>query len=124
MLFPQTYAHHATMLAEDTVILVRGRLDRRDDVPKLVATEVSVPDLSTATRGPVVITLPVNRCTTPVVERLKDVLAAHPGALEVHLRLQAAARTTVLRLDDGLRVAASPALMGDLKALLGASCLG
>jgi hypothetical protein len=28
-----------------------------------------------------------------------------------------------MRLDDGLRVTPSPALMGDLKALLGPSCL-
>jgi DNA polymerase-3 subunit alpha len=28
-----------------------------------------------------------------------------------------------MRLDDGLRVAPSPALFGDLKALLGPSCL-
>ena len=70
------------------------------------------------------ITLPVARCTPPVVDRLKEVLATHPGPTEVHLRLQAASRTTVLRIDDGLRVAASPALMGDLKALLGPACLG
>ena len=30
----------------------------------------------------------------------------------------------VLRIDDGLRVNPSPALMGDLKALLGPACLG
>jgi DNA polymerase-3 subunit alpha len=41
----------------------------------------------------------------------------------VHLRLQSAARTTVLRLDDGLRVNPSPSLMGDLKVLLGPACL-
>ena len=58
-----------------------------------------------------------------MVERLKEVLATHPGATEVHLQLQAASRTTVLRLDDGLRVAPSPALFGDLKALLGPACL-
>jgi hypothetical protein len=58
-----------------------------------------------------------------MVERLKEVLATHPGMTEVHLRLQGAARTTVMRLDDGLRVNPSPALMGDLKALLGPSCL-
>jgi hypothetical protein len=58
-----------------------------------------------------------------MVERLKDVLATHPGMTEVHLRLQGADRTTVMRLDDGLRVTPSPALMGDLKALLGPSCL-
>ncbi len=124
MFFPQTYQLYATTLAEDAVVVVRGRLDRREDVPKLVAMELSLPDLSEGPRGPVVISLPTVRCTPPVVERLKDVLATHPGATEVHLRLQAASRTTVLRIDDGLRVNPSPALMGDLKALLGPACLG
>jgi DNA polymerase-3 subunit alpha len=123
MFFPQTYQQFATTLAEDAVVVVRGRLDRRDDVPKLVAMEMTLPDLSEGPRGPVVISLPVGRCTPPVVDRLKEVLATHPGATEVHLRLQAPSRTTVLRIDDGLRVNASPALMGDLKALLGAACL-
>ena len=123
MFFPQTYQQFSTTLAEDAVVIVRGRLDRRDDVPKLVAVEMTMPDLSEGPRGPVVISLPVARCTPPVVDRLKEVLATHPGATEVHLRLQAASRTTVLRIDDGLRVNPSPALMGDLKALLGPACL-
>ena len=123
MFFPQTYQLFATSLAEDTVVVVRGRLDRRDEAPKLVAMEMSLPDLSEGPRGPVVISLPTARCTPPVVERLKEVLATHPGPTEVHLRLLSAARTTVLRLDDGLRVNASPALMGDLKVLLGPACL-
>ncbi|MDQ1485656.1 MAG: polymerase subunit alpha, partial [Actinomycetota bacterium] len=42
---------------------------------------------------------------------------------EVQLQLRNGARTTVLRLDENLRVDATPALMGDLKALLGPSCL-
>ena len=124
MFFPQTYQLYATTLAEDAVVVVRGRLDRREDVPKLIAMELNLPDLSEGPRGPVVISLPAVRCTPPVVERLKEVLATHPGATEVHLRLQAASRTTVLRIDDGLRVNPSPALMGDLKALLGPACLG
>jgi DNA polymerase III subunit alpha len=123
MFFPQTYQLYATALAEDAVVIIRGRLDRREDVPKLVAMELTLPDLSEGPRGPVIISLPVARCTPPVVERLKEVLATHPGATEVHLRLQAAARTTVLRIDDGLRVNATPALMGDLKQLLGPACL-
>ena len=121
MFFPATYQLVATQLVEDTVVLVRGRLDRRDDVPKLVALELSLPDLSTQTqRGPVVISLPVARCVPPVVDRLKDVLASHPGVVEVHLQLQSPARTTVMRLDDRLRVTPTPALYADLKELLGA----
>ncbi len=123
MFFPATYQQCATLLAEDAIVLVRGRLDRREDVPKLIAMDVTVPDLSEAPRGPVVVTLAATRCTPPVVERLREILASHPGVSEVRLQLQSGVRTTVLRLDDGLRVTPSPALMADLKALLGSSCL-
>ncbi len=124
MFFPQTYQQCGIHLAEDAVVLVRGRVDRREDVPKLIAMELSVPDLSQGPRGPVVLMLPAARCTPPVVDRLKEVLGTHPGTTEVHLHLSSSTRTTVLRLDERLRVSASPALMGDLKALLGPACLG
>jgi DNA polymerase III subunit alpha len=124
MLFPATYQQHALQLAEDTIVVVKGRVDRRDDSPQVIASEISLPDLAEAPAGPVVVTMAVSRCTAPVAERLRDVLATHPGSTEVHLRLDGGGRTTVLRLDDALRVAPSSALMGDLKALLGPTCLG
>ena len=49
---------------------------------------------------------PSTRCTPPVVEQLKEVLRTHPGTTEVRLKLMARAGTTVLRLDDRLRVTA------------------
>ena len=125
LFFPATYALVATALAEDAVVIVKGRLDRREDVAKLIAMDLTVPELTdAAARGPVKISLPTQRCTPPVVERLKEVLVAHPGVTEVQLALQSAGRTTVLRIDEGLRVTPSPALFGDLKALLGPACLG
>jgi DNA polymerase-3 subunit alpha len=58
-----------------------------------------------------------------VVERFKEVLASHPGTTEVHLQLVNGGKTTVVRLDDRLRVTATPSLFADLKALLGPGCL-
>jgi DNA polymerase-3 subunit alpha len=84
---------------------------------------VNVPDLTEGPSGPVVISMPVNRCTPPLVEQLRDVLKTHPGMTEVQLRLLASQRTTLMKLDDRLRVTPTPALMADLKALLGPSCL-
>jgi DNA polymerase-3 subunit alpha len=123
MFFPQTYVNAAVHLVEDAVVLVRGRVDRREEVPKIIASEITVPDLSVGPRGPVVVSLPTPRCTPPVVERFKEVLAAHPGTTDVHLQLVHAGKTTVVRLDDTLRVRATPALFADLKALLGTGCL-
>ena len=66
----------------------------------------------------------IARCTPPTVERLKDVLRSYPGTTEVHLSLDSPGKKTVMRLEDALRVAITPALSADLKALLGAGCLG
>ena len=123
LFFPQSYQTVSHVLAEDLVVVVKGRVNRRDDVPTIYAQELSLPDLDEGERGPVVVSMPVTRCTPPVVERLKDVLATHPGPTEVHLRLTQTGRATLMRLADGLRVTPSPALFGDLKALLGPSCL-
>ncbi|HEX5510418.1 MAG TPA: DNA polymerase III subunit alpha [Actinomycetales bacterium] len=123
LFFPQTYQQVLHELREDLVCVIRGRLNRRDDVPTIYASEMSLPDLSEGPRGPVTIALPVTRCNPPTVGRLKEVLATHPGVTEVHLRLTQPGRATVMKLDDALRVTPSPALFGDLKALLGPTCL-
>ena len=123
MVFPNTYGDVGAHLAQDAVLVVKGKVDRRDEGLQLIASDVSVPDLSDAHVGPVVLALPATRCTPPVVASLREVLASHPGSTEVQLRLESRGRVTVMRLDDGLRVAPSPALMGDLKALLGPGCL-
>jgi DNA polymerase-3 subunit alpha len=124
MVFPATYQLVGPHVVPDAVLLVKGRLDKsEEEAPKLIAMEVSVPDLSTGEQGPVVVTIPASRCIPPVIDRFKEVLAAHPGVTEVRLALANGPRTTVVRLDDRLRVTPSPSLYGDLKALLGPSCL-
>jgi DNA polymerase-3 subunit alpha len=121
--FPKVYADCALSLAEDAVVLVRARVSRSDDRISLHAQSVSVPDLSNSARGPMQLTVAAGRCTPPVVDRLRDVLRSHPGTTSVHLKLQNGERSTLLRLDDAWRVTPTSALMGDLKALLGADCL-
>jgi DNA polymerase-3 subunit alpha len=123
LLFPSSYQLCSTLLVEDAIVVVKGRLSRQKDQPEIHGQEVSQPDLSQGPSGPVVISLPSTRCTPPVVEQLRDVLGTHPGVTEVRLRLMTRTSTTVMRLDDRLRVSASPALFADLKALLGPHCL-
>lgn len=123
MFFPATYQLVSTQLVEDAVVFVKGRLDKREDVPRLVAMELQVPDLSNAgTNAPVILTIPALKVTPPMVSRLGEILSHHKGESEVRIRLQGPSKTTVLRLDRH-RVKPDPALFGDLKVLLGPSCL-
>jgi DNA polymerase III subunit alpha len=124
LFFPATYQACMTLVIEDGIVVVKGRLDRREEVPKLVAMEVSAPDLAAGEQGPFLVSLPAARCVPPVVDRLKEVLRSHPGPVEVQLRLRGGAGTTLIRLDDKLRVRPSPSLLADLKQLLGPACVG
>jgi DNA polymerase-3 subunit alpha len=116
MFFPATYAQTALTIAEDAIVAIKGRTDAREDTVKLIASDIVVLDTSEAPRGPVVVKMASARCTPPMVDRLRDVLATHPGTTEVHLQLVS---TNNPRVVLQYRVTPSPALMGDLKALLG-----
>jgi DNA polymerase-3 subunit alpha len=124
LFFPATYQACMSLIIEDAIVVVKGRLDRREEAPKLIAMEVRVPELPADGQGPFVVSLMEARCVAPVVERLREVLRSHPGPTEVHLKLLTGSRAKVVRLDDKLRVKPSPSLLADLKQLLGPACVG
>jgi len=123
LFFGEVYQTFSSMLVEDQVAVVRGRIRKRDDSVELQAVEVSIPDTSLTPDAPVQLQVPEARCTPDVVEQLREVLSTHPGGTEVQVKVTGPGRATVLRLQDSLRVQRSSALFGDLKALLGPGCL-
>ena len=123
LFFAATYQAHALNLIEDRVIVVRGRIDKREEAPRITALDMTIPDVSTAPTGPLVITMDATRVTPPVVDRMKEILRSHPGSREVHLKLDDGNKGLVMKIDDDLRVTASPSLSADLKSVLGPDCL-
>jgi len=123
LFFAGTYAAHAMNLVEDRVVVIRGRLDKREELPRFTALEMHMPDVNQAPAGPLVITIDATRVNAPMVERMKEILRSHPGAREVHLKIQDGAKATIMKIDDDLRVTASPSLSADLKSVLGPECL-
>jgi DNA polymerase-3 subunit alpha len=123
LFFPNTYEVIGQYIAEDAIVIVKGRVDRRDDTPRIMAMDMSMPDLShNPDTKPITLTMPIARCTPPLVSELKEILVSHPGKCEVHVHLQNGSRTTVMRL-GGFKVAPTPALRADLKMILGPSAV-
>jgi DNA polymerase-3 subunit alpha len=123
VVFARLYEQAAALLRPDAILLVKGRvdIDARDESAKLMAMEIHEPKLGDA--GPLVINLPADSCTPTTVDRLKDVLASHPGSTQVFLHLGRGPRTTVLRLDSQFAVDTRNGLFAELKELLGPTAL-
>ncbi|MFI7597754.1 DNA polymerase III subunit alpha [Actinoplanes sp. NPDC049681] len=123
LFFPNTYEVIGQYIAEDAIVVVKGRVDRRDDTPRIMAMDMSMPDVShNPDSKPITLTMPITRCTPPLVSELKEILVSHPGDSEVHVHLLNGSRKTVMRL-GGFKVAPTPALRADLKMILGPSAV-
>ena len=121
--FSNSYQQHALNLIEDRIVVIRGRIDKKEETPQVTAIDLSIPDINQAPIGPFIIKLEAERCTPPIVDRMKEILRSHPGTREVHLKIEGGSKNTILRLDDGLKITASPSLSADLKSILGPDCL-
>ncbi len=124
LFFPQTFEQVRNLLRQDLICVVRGRLNRRDEVPTLYAMELTIPDVSRGVRAD----RSSSRCRRPGSPRRwpSSSRACWPttrASPRCTCGWSSPAMRTVLRLDDGLRVTPSPALFGDLKHLLGPGSL-
>jgi DNA polymerase III subunit alpha len=123
MVFPKTMLAYGELLAEDAIVCVRGRFDTRDDAPKLVAMEITRPELVLDGGPPVRVRVKLGSLDAAKTTRLSEILRQHPGDSPVFVHLESPEKTTVLRLGDDHLVDARNGLFAELRVLLGADCL-
>jgi len=117
--FPKTMSEYGALLDDDAIVLVKGRIDMRDDQVKLVCLEVQRPNLATDGTIDLRISLPVNALTDTKVGALKRLLSEHPGNSPVFLHVG----QKVIRLPSEFRVDSRRGLIGELRVLLGPNAI-
>jgi DNA polymerase-3 subunit alpha len=123
MVFPKTMSQYGHLLADDAIVVIKGRVDQRDDIVKVIAMEVTRPELVLDGGPPVRIKVRINGLSDAKVTRLKELLSVHPGDSPVFVHLESPDKTTVLRLGDDHLVDAGNGLFAELRVLLGADCI-
>ena len=117
--FPRVMTDVAHLLADDAVVCVKGRLDLREETPKLICMELKRPTLMLDGAGPLHLEVPIHLLTDERVDQLKRLLLDHPGDSAVFLHVG----TKVIRLADSYAVEARNGLLAELRVLLGPGCL-
>ena len=78
--FPRLFATHGHMVVDDHIAIVRGRLDRRDDVrATLMAAEITVIELPKTGIETLVIDMSRRSMSTDEIDEVRALLEQHPG---------------------------------------------
>jgi DNA polymerase-3 subunit alpha len=124
--FPQTYQLYSPALVEDAVIALTGKIRKQESsegnaTVTVSAEKIEVLDLAAAQSGAaVVISIRSEKITPAVVDELKRILLAHPGASPVHLTITRARPHKSLRVNlPDFTIDPTNGFMADVKSLLG-----
>ncbi|AIJ25253.1 DNA polymerase III subunit alpha [Amycolatopsis methanolica] len=122
LFFPKSYALFQADLIEDNAVLVKGRVNWREDKMSVFGGGLVPLDLSEIGNGddepPLVLRCTAERLDKSVVGELKSTLLAHRGDTPVRLKLVGKQRETTFALYD-YPVKVSSMLMGELKGIPG-----
>jgi DNA polymerase-3 subunit alpha len=114
--FPKTLVEIGHLLADDAIVSIRGRLDRRDDARVgFMAQKVEVlENLGAAGPRAVRIMLAASAIDEHTIDRLKDILVEFPGDSPVYFDIGG----KVIKLTDAFNISVDKA-MGDLRVAFG-----
>jgi len=120
LVFYHKYEELADELRDDAIVLVKGRLDMRDNSRRLMADEVKPLPRSGMRAARLLLVMDTDRFSDELASTIKEMLIQHPGEVPVHLRLcEDDEEVTTVRFGDLYSIDTSSDVLGKLKALLG-----
>ena len=117
--FPRTHLEYGSLLRDDAVVCIKGRLDKREEPAKLIVMEVRAVELHGDEGPPLRLKLPLETLTDERVHRLKEILVEHPGESPVFLHVG----EQILRLPAEFCVDARNGLIAEIRVVLGDGCV-
>lgn len=121
IVFPELFRSSAHLLRKDNTVFVRGKVNSREDTPKLIAEEIIPMDEAEKKFTKVIsIDLLTAGLDLEMLKKLKEVLSRYPGQTPVHIHFRdPAGRRIILHSGEGFKVETGTPLFEQLEQLLG-----
>ena len=112
--FPRALEAQDGLLVDEAVVILRARVDRREEEPKLIS--IGLEGFTAETRGALRLHFPTNGVTEDRLSALKALLGEHGGDSPVEIQV---GRTYLLQLPQEYQVDTEAGLVPELRQLLG-----
>jgi len=118
LVFPATYNKVASYIVPATVVLIKGRLNLREETPKIIANDlIPIDEIYRLITG---MNINLSGIRENLFESLKALLASSPGKIPIYLYLNTPAKSKVqVLVGENLYVQPTEQLIRDIENLLG-----
>lgn len=121
VVFPETYKASLAVLQKDAPVFVRGKINARDDMPKILADEiVAMDDVQSRFTRSICINLQTAGLDASLLTELRGVLGKHKGQTPVYMSFQdPLGKSALIHSGEGLKVKTTDELLGAIERLVG-----
>ncbi len=122
MLWPEEYAKNEALIRDDTIVFLRGSMNRSRDPAELVVNRViPIEDAAAQLARGMVVTLRKGVHQTDQIERLHRLIRSRPGHLDLYLEIMGLARVrrAIYKAGAGLKVRHDKELFSTLETVVG-----
>ncbi len=121
VVFPEIFRSSINLLKKDALIFIRGKINMREDTPKVIAEEI-IPLDQVEKRLTKVISIDLLTAGLGIetLKKIKDILSHHPGQTPVYINLKdPSGKRTVINSGEDYKVESGMPLFEELGQLLG-----
>lgn len=124
IVFPKTYEKYKSLLVQDGIVLIEGRISQKEEEDAKIISE-SIRPLSKNTGKKLYVKINTDR-EPDILERVKEVLSAYKGIQPVYVvndANRAKGKSRVMVADSNIWVDINDGLISDLKQVVGDDCV-
>ncbi|MBF0253561.1 MAG: hypothetical protein HQL11_00305 [Candidatus Omnitrophica bacterium] len=125
LVFPRVYAEYGHLLAADAILFFKGRLDKSEEMPKLVVQEIhTVQSIQNRMTRSVLIEFGPEAASETNLHAVQELLSRHGGQTPVYLNfVKPTGERTEMIIDRSLYVSPNADLVDAVEAVLGAGSI-
>jgi DNA polymerase-3 subunit alpha len=120
LVFPETYKNFERVLKVDTIVLVKGKVSLRDDIPKVIASElIPIEEARERLTKAICIDVLPAGIDDGLLGRLKLMLLKHPGNIPVFIKLNLPDKPAKILVEKEYYIKPENSLVEDIESVLG-----
>jgi DNA polymerase-3 subunit alpha len=121
VVFPEAYKAALPILLKDATLFIKGKINLREDSPKVIAGEIMpLAEVQKKLTRVVSVDLMTTGLNLDTLTRLRDILASHKGNIPLYLNFKSpSGATVVLTPNESFRVETSEELFREIESLVG-----